>query len=472
MRIFPALGVAALPVTNLAKLNEAGITPATLVEPESDPQYQGVQVVAIGNPRYRYLGQYPTLVNYAGGGQIGMYQAASTVLGDDAIAGVASATKLLFIDGSTITHGYSGGPVFQGETDGTLIGLVQGGDPSVGTRSWAVPTQLVTQAIRDGAGVSVSAPFTTKTQWPDDGFRSALYSRENDSNQLLEAFPQPLVVHRAKPFAIQVRTILASVTPRHLPGLTIIGSSEERTDTETGLTTITWRFSLSPTFAARTIQIPFAVKLAGSGDALDDLIVDGAVDCQTQTIAIGVEWDWLALNHRTTAQRGRLRLFDGAYTFLGNCVACLAARGGFAIPVLYAARNTFAPIGNEVLEHRAVAPLLGMHVEGLFEGRFFDLAPVSPRLAAGIAYETYFYEMPDSALETGKRATVTLPIELSLALRFAVTIVLRARLTYEALPTLDTRYPSPAEVSFPQLKSVDQPKHWLFGFSAEQEFGL
>lgn len=472
IRVFPSLGTIALPVSEggVKALTDAEVVPVELKDPVPDPEYEGRSVLAVGNPEYDYLRTHIPFINYAGGGQVGAYEEAALVLGV-AVRPVAAKTKLLFIDGSTITHGYSGGPVFDESFQGDLIGIVQGGDPSIGTRSWAVPAQEIAAALNGNLGVKLNVPFRSSPNWPEDGFAASLYARQKERVDLITITPSPLTVERGESFTIQIRTPVSVVKARPVEDVIVESEQPPVTDEATNQTTYRWTFRLAEQFHGNSVHIPFEVRRVDSGAELESLVVDGSVDCHRLSIAEGIGWDWLAPPHATSAQRLRIRV-DGAYTLLGTCTVCVAARVGVAAPFLIAKRDRYAPFGDQVLEHDSPAVLPGFHMEAMIEGRLFDSAVVSPRLAFGIAYEAYFYRLPESALRDGNQGVLTFPIEASLAIRSPMTWLLRARLTREALPTLDTRYVGPADGAFPELRPLSQPTHWMLGLAVEVEHGI
>lgn len=194
LHVLPKLGVVAAKVSpeGMEALRQRGARFVSGHGASTDSELDSLvsqTVQAVGNPRLQILGESSVAENYVGSGTIGERQLVSARLPEDGYLTMSEDTELWYVDGITITHGYSGGPLL---FNAQLVGIVQGGDAETGQKSWAIPIHLIRRELEtNGEGQVVAFPGATLPAWPPDGFKDYLYSTKYQSEYLVRDISTP-----------------------------------------------------------------------------------------------------------------------------------------------------------------------------------------------------------------------------------------------------------------------------------------
>jgi hypothetical protein len=466
-RLMPSLGVMALRLSadGVAKLKQTGASPSLLRKEAIS--CVGQAVVAVGNPTYEILKRKVPSYNYVGSGDVGARSSVYDLLPLNAYESIARQTPLLVLNGTTITYGYSGGPVFfqSGPNAQYLLGLVQGGDPDDGTKSWAIPADVIAEQLSAATASGVSAAFAAGYNWPADGFKSSVYSRM-DKKMEFASTPDPLTITYGKPFELSI--MLPSGDPRlakaGLPKIVAEHGLSVREPTqaeEEGLVQ-TWRWSLVFN-GPKTSKLE--IHLEWGGKTFD---LEATVLCPPHLLAVEAGFDMPLgkMNPNGLPSMSRPWRVSGPVSyrwgFKDTCPSCIGLRFGGPLAVLSAERNTYAPIGDDRLSQKPRKMLWGMRLEILLDARVELSRSTWLGLAAGISGEWYPYDLPSSVLDDGTRGAWGLPVEVGVGWG---RLRLRMRGSYGSLPTLNARYSSPSEASFPKQQALSVPNQLWVGAS-------
>ncbi len=445
--IFPELGLAAFEVTptGLAELHaQLKVIPAQLT---TQVFGEGTPVVAVGNPEIQILNVKAAPVNYVGAGTVGLRRSAGSLLPPSAVRPVTAEIDLLFVDGFTITYGFSGGPMFrQDEMDGRLVGIVEGGDAQRKNRSWAVPADVIYDRLATGAGVIVREnPFGNAETWPADGFK------DNNVYGSLLGFPS----------ADQRRVDIRSITPTPLPPLPLGGTitvgvvarfPDKTAFDETfvlplpprGIRVTTryrrfdhdssdspgqfeWSIEATSDAPLGLVSIPFEVYAGNNRELLGRFEIEvDVVNPKTIALAFSGGYDYENVDgNPLSALHALVELQIGALAWPARRVV-FVAKAGLGFASLRASQKTFAPLKPEVLwTEPSWNP--GVRLQGLVELRWLGPKAISLGLASGFVFESFVDRTRNLSVSNPELTRKSVPLEFSVAYR---SLVVRPRVSY------------------------------------------
>jgi hypothetical protein len=431
-----------------AKLMQLGVKFAKL-----DPSRASGNVLASGNPQVTILNEEVHPFDFVGSGTIGSNTStAGTLLPNEAINEVAEKTPLLFITGITITHGYSGGPVFAPTSTNVVSGLVMGGDSSA-NESWAIPSD---ELLRD-----FSSTDGCQTVGVADGFKDHLFASEQESLLKVIAFtPNPLrlPLNRDTPVSISVDSAgsaaanAAKEDLHFVPdvakvrGITFVRGLEPGVDSQ-GTVNFVFELRADPDVQSEHIELPCVVR-RNNGQILGNVNLSVEIETPPYFAAV-VSPGLLVPVTGPIADRSTHPIYSdftigvGVNWRLANPHTVVGFRFGGGLALLYADRRTFDPRGREVLDKTAADLLLGPRVQLLAEMRGWDMEPVGLRWAVGTSWERFSFAVPDSASDSTRFHQWSLFTELGPTFYAGGGVVIDIRLLRLAVqwpPFLDTRY--------------------------------
>jgi hypothetical protein len=149
----------------------------------SGGRHNGSQVVTVGNPRVQYPAAERRPLNLAAWASISEYTTWARILDQQCYDSKVADKAVIVMENIHITRGFSGGPVVlaPGASDSSqwrIVGMVVGGDPRHQSRCWAVPSDVILNAIIDERGADRMA--ITTTTWPVALLKKGGYSDSDD----------------------------------------------------------------------------------------------------------------------------------------------------------------------------------------------------------------------------------------------------------------------------------------------------
>lgn len=453
--VFPELGVAAARVSaNGATLLEQSGAKAAVLGPAVSPGTVNA-VVAVGNPELSVLKQSSQPFDYIGAGNVGTRAAANTILPPKALNAIAQTTPLLFIDGFTITYGFSGGPVFaSGNVDGTVLGMIQGGDPLNKNRSWAIPSDLIYAALHGTCAPSIAVPLAATQSWPPDGFLSSLYSREDEALvDVLEVTPTPRVLeigeksqisiafrwNGSKPPSLLIRPNLDRLRwIQHTQGL----SEDARPATDLRIVA---NFELvAKEGAPAHIVLPIEFVDADANRVLSTVELPFTIEYPAPAV-----WDLsLGLEFLNSDPLTSLQLDYAPVWPFADKTWQFALRFGVGADMLYRNREVRDPVGR-ILDRASAKPFYGLRGLALAELRCIERPLFGFRADLGFVADYLAFSAVAGTADSVRhyRAGPTASVGGSIRAISGGAIVLRIRGTYAAPPTLDSQYTGFSDVS-------------------------
>jgi len=418
---------------------------------------------ALGNPKLRILGQDRYPYDYRTEGGLGARRPAGSVLPASALSTAVADKDLVLLNDFTITYGFSGGPVLaKGDAQQTLVGIVQGGDPTTKKIAWATPADLIADAL--AAQPSACAELPAGTAWPKQGFHSSVYGAIDSQARIAvdDYRPNPLTFVRGTAKPVSIRVLIAgahdggmrgtgyeiTIDPQPVPGI-------ERTAglrvgrMQDGFVTFTYVFTVTSGFEGRDAELPFTLRTQ-NGRELDTFTIEGEVERD----------DYVELQ----AQAG-LDYDPGASLFIPHAALGvgiefdLAGSGVTLIPVfaigianLRVDRLTFDPVG-ERLQTRELSAW-GPHLQLSCELRLLRREGFAPRFALGAVGDVFSFDDARGV----DRMRIAFPLQISGAIQLRRwSLVPYVRAAIERAPGVDYRYLS-------LLARDTQPGAWHASF--------
>lgn len=130
--------------------------------------YNGAHVIAVGNPKIKFLRQDITPLNIMVEATVSEYNEVGKRLLNLANNSLLSSVTLVFLENLEVTYGFSGGPVLFSssqfkQNDAELVGMIEGGDPENSVHSWAIPVDTISGALANASKFSAFPP----SNWPE-----------------------------------------------------------------------------------------------------------------------------------------------------------------------------------------------------------------------------------------------------------------------------------------------------------------
>lgn len=444
--ILPELGIVAFEVTSsgLTSLAKVGVTPALL-----GPQVfgAGASVVAVGNPTIRILNQESAPFNYIGSGTVSLRRSAGSLLPPTAVQPATADTDLLFVDGFTITHGFSGGPLFlQGELDGRLVGLVEGGDAKQRNRSWAVPADIIYERLKSRQGaIERDKPFRSSNPWPADGFKDdnvygnilGFNADADDRVRISGITPTPLppiplggairvgVIANFADDAAYRQTFIQPLPP---PGLRIDASHENLGHANgTGMLQLEWSIEATRDAPFGKLTIPFEIRTGAERQLVGQFDIGVSV-ANPHAVAFSLQsgFDYSSVDGTPLFSPHVFGEFELGFLIAPRRRLLLVPRVGFGYASLYASQKTLAQNG-VIMGAKEEGWHSGVRVQALVELRWLKSKAVTLGVASGIVYESFVERTRNDSADPAELSRTSIPLEFPVTYRW---LVVRPRVSY------------------------------------------
>lgn len=459
--IISDLGIVAFEVSKAGetKLSQVGIVPAELVEKKFSDR--GASVVAIGNPTIRILDQQSAPFNYVGSGTVGTRSCAKALLPQNVVLPPTAETELIFVDGLSITYGFSGGPLFlENEIDGRVVGIVEGGSKE---KSWAVPGELIYERLKNGTEIVIrDDPFQTSGAWPADGFKDThAYSNvlpytNPEQNRVvirdISPLPLPDIPLNAKvtvgitvEFADQATYRKTQIHPRPPAGIVVASLDKNHTaNLDYGLLQLEWTVEASRGSPLGIINIPFEIRISDDREPIGRFELPFRV-VDTDSISLNL---FTGTNYTRADKTNVYSYRLGVETQLRTAIypekkVFLVPRLALGVAVLNANQKNYFPDGHDINEHSETYNP-GIYFDALMQVRVLR-ETLSYGLATGLSYESFRDKTRNGLNDHSELTRVSVPLEGFVAIR---GLALRPRLSYYFKNAkYNNRYQSPTELT-------------------------